>query len=108
VKKAVPYISVVLLFVLALNILPAHVLHGLGGHEDTVCYFDPGKKEASLERTHTHCDIFETKTTVYDPPKVVEFEGPSLYFITELSFGYLSVVISDQGCRRSARAPPAC
>ncbi|MBA2611095.1 MAG: hypothetical protein H0U95_03930 [Bacteroidetes bacterium] len=73
-QKFKKYIAFFLLLVFSWVLLPAALSHEIfADHEDTDCHFDHKITSASVEATHTHCNIFTTNTPLYDIPELVVF-----------------------------------
>ncbi len=106
-QKFKRYIAFFLLLVFSWVILPASLSHKIfADHEDTDCHFDHNSKTASVETTHTHCDVFKTNTPVYDTPELAVFKKAELVLVSELLAKFESSYFHLAQTQLPARAPP--
>ena len=92
-------------------LVPTHTLHELfANHNDTeheYCTDHQSETGTHVEKKHTHCQILDTNTPIYEKPSLVIFEnnlnGPSTEINTIYYFSYLNQRLSLQ----SNRGPPS-
>ncbi len=106
-QKFKRYTAFFLLLVFSWVILPASLSHEIfADHEDTDCHFDHNSNTASVETTHTHCDVFKTNTPVYDSPELAVFKKAELVLVSELLAKFENSYFHLAQTQLPARAPP--
>lgn len=102
------HISILLLFVFALVLIPKSVVHDIfANHKDTVCDFDHHKGGVHVEVKHTHCELFNANTTLYNHPQISVFSKPVLSIVHEFKAGIENSYFYSTLNILPARAPPA-
>ncbi len=89
-------------------LIPKSVVHDLfADHTDTVCDFDHNKGDLHVEAKHTHCELFNTNTTLYHHPQISIFSKPVLSIVSEFKAGIENPYFYSTLKILPARAPPA-
>lgn len=106
-QKIKKHIAFFLLLVFGWVLLPASIVHeAFADHTDTDCHFDHNASAASVESTHTHCDIFKTNAPLYDIPQLAVCTIPQPVIISELLAKFENSYFHLTGLILPTRAPP--
>jgi hypothetical protein len=101
------HIAFFLLLVFNWVLLPASLSHEIfADHEDTDCHFDHTTTTTSVESIHTHCDVFQTNTPVYDIPELAIFKKAELILANELLAKFENSYFHLSQTLLPSRAPP--
>ena len=91
-------------------LIPNHTLHGLfANHDDTEHEYcaEHHSSGTQVEKTHTHCQILDTNTPIYEKPSLVIFENNLNGISTEINTIYSFSYFNQQILLHSNRGPPA-
>jgi len=106
-QKSKKHIAFFLLLVFSWVLMPAELTHEIfADHTDTDCHANHSALSAQVETIHTHCDIFETNTPVYDIPELTVFKKAELILVNELLTKFENSYFHLSQTQIPARAPP--
>ena len=106
-QKSKKPIAFFLLLVFSWVLMPAELTHEIfADHTDTDCHADHSTANAQVESIHTHCDIFETNTPIYDIPELAVFEKAEIILVNELLTKFESSYFHLAQLILPTRAPP--
>ncbi|MEI8137470.1 MAG: hypothetical protein WCH21_09130 [Bacteroidota bacterium] len=106
-QKIKKHIAFLLLLIFSWVLLPASIIHEVfADHIDTDCHADHEKSGAQIESIHTHCDIFETNTTLYDIPQLVVCSKPQTVILSEFKPEFKTTYFHLTQLILPTRAPP--
>jgi hypothetical protein len=106
-QKLKKHIAFFLFLVFSWVLLPASLSHEIfADHTDTDCHADHLTSGAQIESIHTHCDIFETNTPVYDIPQLVICSKPQTVILSEFKPEFKTTYFHLAQLILPTRAPP--
>ncbi|MEO6303709.1 MAG: hypothetical protein ABIP51_11125 [Bacteroidia bacterium] len=106
-QKINKHIAFFLLLIFTWVLMPASIAHEVfADHQDTDCHFDHNSTATNVEAIHTHCDIFETNSPIYDIPKLTVFTQPIPVLIIEVKAKFQNSYFHLAQLILPTRAPP--
>ena len=106
-QKIKKHIAFFLLLVFSWVLLPGSLTHEIfADHTDTDCQLDHHTSGPQIESIHTHCDIFETQTPVYEIPQLISCSKPEIILLNEIEQKNTSSYFHLAQISLPARAPP--
>jgi len=110
VKKGKNYIAIFLVLAFAWAILPAHTIHHwFADHEDTAdnyCLTHHSHLGIHIEERHTHCEILQFDSPVYNAPVLVQLNTPNAFLMESYLSSYEDIPHAYSYCNLPSRAPP--
>lgn len=106
-QKIKKHIAFFLLLVFSWVLLPASIVHEVfADHIDTDCHDSHSNSATQIESIHTHCDIFETNTPLYDIPQLTVCVKPESILILKYKTKIQSTYFHLAQLILPTRAPP--